>query len=64
MGLDQERDSGPILRRNFLQTGVGLQQNGFSQEGMGYLSHEVLRSSPNEHLLGVLQREFIEQIKC
>lgn len=38
------------LKKNFLQTGVDLLQNGFSQEGTDYLSHEVLNLSPNEHL--------------
>lgn len=62
-GLDQGTDSGPVLRRNFLQTGVDLQQRGFSQERMGYLAHEVLRSGPDKYSLGDLQREHTEQIK-
>lgn len=45
------------FKKNFLQTGVDLLQNGFSQEGTDYLSHEVLRLSPNEHL-----GEFAEKI--
>ena len=45
------------FKKNFLQTGVDLLQNGFSHEGSDYLSHEVLKLSPNKHL-----GEFSEKI--
>lgn len=50
----REGGLGSSARKELCTSAVDPRPNGFSQEVMGYLSWEVLRSSPDEHLLGDL----------
>lgn len=43
---------GSSARKELCTSAVDPRPHGFSQEVMGYFSREVVRSSPDEHLLG------------
>lgn len=53
-GAGQEGDWRSGAGKELCSGAVDPRPNGFSQEVTGYLSQEVLRSSPDGHLLGDL----------